>query len=59
MYEFETFEKVLVRNYGGYWAAAFFSHTEDDRYVTVGGQTWDECIPYEDNGWFLNTQCDG
>lgn len=46
---FKPFEKVLVRDYPGYkqdhWCCGFFSHTDNDCFVTTGGE-WSECIPY-------------
>lgn len=46
---FKPFDKVLVRDEPGYdqdhWCCDFFSHTDNDCFVTSGGE-WSQCIPY-------------
>lgn len=46
---FKPFDKVLVRDDPGYdqdhWCCDFFSHNDDDCFVTTGGD-WSQCIPY-------------
>lgn len=46
---FKPFEKVLVRDDPGndqdHWCCDFFSHIDDDCFVTTGRE-WSQCIPY-------------
>ena len=47
--EFKPFDKVLVRDNGEIWRAAFFSHYVKNRiyrYLTTGDVSYKECIPY-------------
>ncbi len=48
-YPFKPFDKVLVRDDAGCgpdsWCCDFFSHNDDDCFVTTGGE-WSQCIPY-------------
>ena len=48
---FKPFEKVLVRDDPGYdqdhWRCNFFSHVDNDWFVTTGGE-WSQCIPYNE-----------
>lgn len=49
--EFKPFDKVLVRDAGNIWSAAFFSHiTESSTYLyfTTGSEVYEECIPYNE-----------
>ena len=49
--EFNPFDKVLVRDNGGFWICSLFSHISkiQDRYkyITVTG-SFENCIPYND-----------
>ena len=49
--EFQPFDKVLVRDEGEDWNAAFFSHYNNYfacLYFTTGGVGYEECIPYNE-----------
>lgn len=50
-YSFKPFDKVLVRDDPGYdqdhWRCDFFSHNDNDCFVTTGGE-WSQCIPYNE-----------
>ena len=49
--EFKPFDKVLVRDKGGDWHAAFFSHYSKNStypYFTTEGVYYGECIPYNE-----------
>lgn len=49
--EFKPFDKVLVRDNGEIWRAAFFSHYVKNRiyrYLTIGDISYEECIPYNE-----------
>ena len=50
-FEFEPFDKVLVRDNDNRWRADFFSHldfeVEGHPFICVGGMA-NECIPYND-----------
>lgn len=49
--EFKPFDKVLVRDAGNIWSAAFFSHYNEDSiypYFTTGSEVYEECIPYNE-----------
>ena len=49
--EFKPFDKVLVRDNGEIWRAAFFSHYVKNRiyrYLTTGDISYEECIPYNE-----------
>lgn len=48
----QPFDKVLVRNYDGFWEASFFSHKEGKIVNTVNGYCR-ECIPYNDDTKYL------
>ena len=54
--------KVLVRNYDSdYWKPAIFGFTEKDRndpFYVVGGNFFNECIPYKGNEHLLSTRED-
>lgn len=52
----KPFEKVLVRDSDkGTWSANFFSHMENDDYITINNCDWKGCIPYEGNEKLLGT----
>ena len=49
--EFQPFDKVLVRDAGNIWSAAFFSHYSKIStypYFTTGTACYEECIPYNE-----------
>lgn len=58
-YNFEPFDKVLVRNNNNeYWIANFYSHTainEMYKYKTINDYNWKKCIPYEGNEDLIGT----
>ena len=50
-YEFNPFDKVLVRDNGGFWICSLFSHISEKqdkyKYITVTG-SFEYCIPYNE-----------
>ena len=50
-YEFNPFDKVLVRDNGGFWICSLFSHISKKqdkyKYITVTG-SFENCIPYNE-----------
>lgn len=48
-YEFNPFDKVLVRDDDGVWFAGIFSHLrKDGEFLCVGAGLWKQCIPYNE-----------
>ena len=50
-FEFNPFDKVLVRDNGGFWICSLFSHISKKqdkyKYITVAG-SFENCIPYNE-----------
>lgn len=59
-FKFKPFDKVLCKG-GGEWCLCQFSHSRTEIYtdtlvyVTVGGNAYEHCIPYEGNEHLLGT----
>lgn len=51
-FEFQPFDKVLVRPFEGYvWHAEYFSRygeTKSPLYIVCGGGAYNQCIPYNE-----------
>lgn len=58
--EFKPFDKVLTRdNFTKIWYADIFSHLDKNGSYICVGNTWDECIPYnEETAHLLGTKND-
>lgn len=55
-FEFKPFDKVLVRDNGGFWICSLFSHISKKqdkyKYITVTG-SFENCIPYNEQSAHL------
>lgn len=53
--DFKPYDRVIVRAYedNDIWVADLFSHIEDDCYITLGGCSWDYCLPFNDDTKYL------
>ena len=50
-YNFEPFDKVLVRDDNTIWQASFFSHCNeesDNKFITTAALNWKYCLPYNE-----------
>jgi hypothetical protein len=58
--QFKPFDRVLVRHYDvSLWQPAFFWKFFDELsktpYYTIGGNKWEQCIPYDGNEHLVGT----